>query len=601
MNFLEPKDISNIPDRFVRFRTNMVSKFVAYITQLNKLNRLYLDVYDGETGLLPFLDRLLDSLGITVEINEEDIKKIPVSGNFITVSNYPYGGLDAIILLRILHKLRPDFKVVTNNVLRNIEPLKEYFIGIDNMEDKTHPYSKEDIKRVKTVLKENTPLGLFPAGLVSSYHPEMNTVVDREWDISLIKMILEEKLPVIPVYFSGSNSVVYHLLGMIHPVLRTMKQPSEILNKKNRTIKVRIGRPIPVAMQNSFTDTGRFSKFLRAKTNLLGSSLEVKNFFCDKKNAGADAEDIVSKEEDINVLKKELEGIKDNYRLFTIKNYSVYCAPSFKIPKLLNEIGRLREVTFREVGEGTNRSIDLDEYDLYYHHLFIWDNENDRIVGAYRAGKGKEIIESYGIKGFYIHSLFKIRKNMLPVLYESIELGRSFIVTDYQRKPLPLFMLWKGILYFLIKNPEYRYLIGPVSISGNYSSTSKELIIKFIKKNFYNSNLAKYIVPRTKYEVDLSKESDIDDIVETSENDINFLDKMIEDIELENAHLPILLKKYISLNGRIIGFNVDPQFNMCLDGLLILDLFEVPLNTLESLSKEINDNTILQRFNIENI
>lgn len=189
---------------------------------------------------------------------------------------------------------------------------------------------------------------------------------------------------------------------------------------------------------------------------------------------------------------------------------------------------------------------------------------------------------------------------MLPVLYESIELGRSFIVEEYQRKPLPLFMLWKGILYFLIKNPEYRYLIGPVTISGKYTDVSKELIMKFIMRNHWEAELAAYITPRCKYRVE-TNDPDVDVMVEASGNDISALDKFIGDIEPSSDKLPILLKKYISLNGRIIGFNIDPKFNMCLDGLLILDLFDVPMSTIESLSKEINDDTILSRFSQENL
>ena len=391
----------------------------------------------------------------------------------------------------------------------------------------------------------------------------------------------------------------FQLLGLIHPMLRTVKLPSELLNKKNRVIKLRIGNPITVEVQHSFSDMIQYGKFLRAKTYLLGSSLEVKKFFLKSQKAEKKVEPIAT-ETAVEVLEKEVEGIREDYLLFTMKNYSVYCAPTMKIPNILNEIGRLREVTFRAVGEGTNRSIDLDEFDLYYYHLFIWDNDANRIVGAYRVGKGKDIIDRYGVKGFYINTLFKIRKDMLPVLYESIELGRSFIVEEYQRKPLPLFMLWKGILYFLIKNPEYRYLIGPVTISGKYTDVSKELIMKFIMRNHWEAELAAYITPRCKYRGE-TNDPDVDVMVEASGNDISALDKFIGDIEPSSDKLPILLKKYISLNGRIIGFNIDPKFNMCLDGLLILDLFDVPMSTIESLSKEINDDTILSRFSQENL
>ena len=479
-------------------------------------------------------------------------------------------------------------------MLRKIVPIKDYFLAVNPFEDRKNISSASGIKEALRHLEEGKPLGLFPAGEVSSYKADSNNIEDKEWGQSVLKMIKKANVPVIPIYFKGSNSLLFQLLGLIHPMLRTVKLPSELLNKKNRIIRMRIGSPISPEIQNSFTDIMQYGKFLRAKTYLLGSSLEVKKFFLKTQKAGKQVEP-VAPNVDVEVLKKEVENITEDYLLFTMKNYSVFCAPTLKIPNVLNEIGRLREVTFRAVGEGTNRSIDLDEFDLYYYHLFIWDNEVSRIVGAYRVGKGKDIIDRYGIKGFYINTLFKIRKDMLPVLYESIELGRSFVIEEYQRKPLPLFMLWKGILYFLIKNPEYRYLIGPVTISGKYTTVSKELIMKFIIRNHWDAELAQCVTPRCKYRVE-TNDPDVDVMVDASGADIAMLDKMIGDIEPSSDKLPILLKKYISLNGRIIGFNIDPKFNMCLDGLLILDLFDVPMNTIESLSKEMNDDTILSRF-----
>jgi putative hemolysin len=266
------------------------------------------------------------------------------------------------------------------------------------------------------------------------------------------------------------------------------------------------------------------------------------------------------------------------------------------MPSIMTELGRLREETFRDVGEGTNRSIDIDEFDLYYWQLFIWDEEEKRIVGAYRAGKGKEILDRYGVKGFYINSLFKIDEKFSYILEQSIELGRSFIVKEYQRKPLPLFLLWKGILYFLIKNPEYRYLIGPVSISNRFSSYSKGLIISFMKSNYYDQDFARFIKPRNMFRVPINKEDY--DIIFNNCTDLSRLDNFIKDIEPEEFRMPVLLKKYVKLNGKIISFNVDPKFNDALDGLLILDLFQVPIDTITSLSKEINDKSLLERFNL---
>lgn len=596
MKVKEANDFLNPSYRLNRFTGSLVSKLVMYILRLNKLDKLNSKVnYDDPEALL---DSLIDALGVSIELSDEDLSKIPTEGAFITVSNHPFGGLDGIILIKLLCKIRPDYKVMANFLLKKITPIQDYVLGLEPNDGRKNTNTRVIKEAVRHVV-EGRPLGIFPAGEVSSYQADSNHVEDQEWDTSVLKLVKMAKVPVIPIYFKGSNSLLFYLLGLIHPMLRTMKLPSELLNKKNRVVKLRIGNPINVETQETFHDIVQYGKFLRAKTYLLGSALEVKKFFVKTQRAIPKAEPIATETESA-VLKKEIAGIADDYLLFNMKNYDVYCSPSVKIPNVLNEIGRLRELTFRAVGEGTNRSIDLDEFDLYYFHLFIWDKEEERIVGAYRVGKGKEIIDRYGIKGFYIHTLFKMRKEMLPVLYESIELGRSFITEAYQRKPLPLFMLWKGILYFLLKNPEYRYLIGPVTISGKYTEVSKELIMKFIQANHYDHELAKYVIPRSKYQVS-SNEPGVQVMLDAARKDIALLDKMIGDIEPSSDKLPVLLKKYVSLNAKIIGFNIDPKFNMCLDGLLILDIFDVPMKTIESLSKEINDDTILSRFSTENV
>jgi putative hemolysin len=261
----------------------------------------------------------------------------------------------------------------------------------------------------------------------------------------------------------------------------------------------------------------------------------------------------------------------------------------------MNELGRLREITFREVGEGTNQSTDVDEFDLYYDQLIIWDNDGQQIVGGYRIGKGADIFDQFGIKGFYTQSLFKMKSGFEETLKQSLELGRSFIVKEYQRKPLPLFLLWKGILYFLLKNPEYRYLIGPVSISNTYSGISKELIIRYIMANFFDYKRAAFVKPRNRFKV-TTNDQHLNTALENMTPDLHSLDKFIGDIDQYNSGLPVLLKKYLGLNAKIVAFNVDPKFNDCIDGLLILDIFDVPKTTVESLLKEVNDTSLLTRL-----
>lgn len=573
---------------------NLIAGALMQLFRYNKLNKVYSSVI--EKNPLEMVTSILDQLEIRYCVSEDDLKNIPESGSFITVSNHPYGGIDALLLVKILYERRPDLKVMANFLLKRIEPIKDIILPVNPFE--THKQVSSSFAGIKeglTHLKEGNCVGIFPAGEVSTYQQDSNVIVDREWNVSALKFIKKAEVPVVPIYFHGTNSRWFHILGKIHPLLRTARLPSELFNKKNKPIIIRIGKPIPVKDQANFKDIARYGRYLRAKTYSLGSSLEVRKFYFKFFNPRTTRVEPVVNPIPDKVLTDEFNRIRSDFELFTTKNYAVICAPTHAIPNIFNEIGRLREVTFRMVGEGTGKSIDVDEYDLYYHHLVIWDTDDNKIVGAYRIGKGKEIINLYGVKGFYINSLFRMKKGFTPVLSDSLELGRSFITADYQRKPLPLFLLWKGIMYFLLKNAEYRYLIGPVSISNDMSKLSKSLIVHFVRTNFYNSEMARFITPRKDFILKPDKVVDREIIVDNSEMDINKLERNLRDIE-PGYRLPVLLKKYIELNASIIGFNIDPKFNNCLDGLIVLDLYEVPPDFIRALSKEFNDSSVLERF-----
>ena len=377
-----------------------------------------------------------------------------------------------------------------------------------------------------------------------------------------------------------------------------MRLPSEIFNKKHKKIRIRIGNPISVKEQATISDISTYGRYLRARTYALGSVLEVKKFFRPRIKRGGRVEPVADAVQP-ELIAREIEKIREEYTLFSSDHFDVFCTPSIEIPQIMNELGRLREITFRAVGEGTNRSMDIDEYDLYYNQIFVWDNQEERIVGAYRVGKGREILSRYGVKGFYLQSLFRMNRRLIPTLRQSLELGRSFIIKEYQRRPLPLFLLWKGILYFLLKHSEYRYLIGPVSISNHFSQFSRGLIMQYIRQHNFDKKLARYVRPRTKYNVPGFNVDE--EIILESADDLTKLDRFIKEVEPNDYTMPILLKRYLKLNGKIIGFNLDPKFNNALDGLLILDLYEVPMETISSLSKEINDDSILERFMVGKI
>ena len=573
-----------------------VAKVMMNLLRINKLNKLYEELKD-EKGI-DFIDKLIGKLELDYEVRDDELKRIPREGAFITVSNHPFGGIDGMLLVKVIAGVRPDIRIMANFLMQRIDPVAEFLLPVNPFEKrKDRASSLAGIKMAIQHVQEGKVLGLFPAGEVSSYNQDNFGKTDRQWQTSAIKMIRNARVPVVPVYFEGTNSRIFHILGLIHPSLRTVKLASEMFNKKNRKIRIRIGHPITVKEQDEFTDLARYGRFLRAKTYSLGSALEVKRFFLPRFKRVKKPEPIAPPVPP-SKIRHEIELLRgdEDALLFSNTTFEVYCTASTRIPFIMNEIGRLREITFRGVGEGTNRSMDLDEYDLYYHQLFVWDTQEEMIVGAYRVGIGKDILQNYGVRGFYVHSLFRMQRGFKKILRQSMELGRSFIREEYQRKPLPLFLLWKGILYFLIKNSEYRYLIGPVSISNRFSEFSRSMIINYIRKNYYNKELARHIRPRTRYNVP-GYNIDEDIILESADN-LQKFDHFIDDVETSGYKMPVLLKRYLKLNGRIISFNVDPKFNNALDGLLILDLFDVPVETIASLSKELNDQTILERFEV---
>ena len=591
MELVKPKDILQTNPFLAYLGGESLAKFIMYVLRFNKLNKIYGQI--GDKQGIEFVDALIGLLKINCEFDPNDLRKVPKTGPFIVVANHPFGGLDGILLIKILSQVRPDIKVMANFLLKRIEPISDFFLAVNPFEDQKGTRSGlGGLKSAMEHLQKGGGLCIFPAGEVSSYDAS-NKITDRQWQYPALKFIKRAGVPVVPVYFNGKNSRLFHLIGKIHPQLRTAKLPSEFLNKKRKPVKIRIGSVISVKEQEGFTEIYQFGRFLRAKTFSLNSRVEVKRFFNYSLFRQPKPEPVAPQTSQEKIL-DEIKSLEKENLLFKMKNFAVYCAPSHGIPFILNEIGRLREVTFREVGEGTNSSIDLDEFDLYYHQLFIWDLEALCIVGAYRIGKGADILHEFGLGGFYVQSLFRMKDSFIPIVQQSLELGRSFVVKEYQRQPMPLFLLWKGILYFLLKNPDYRYLIGPVSISNNYSKISKEMIIKFIMSHHFDWNMARLILPRNAFKFK-SQDPNINVIMENM-SDINKLDQIIGDVDEMNTGLPVLLKKYIKLNARIISFNVDPKFNNCLDGLILLDVYDVPKNVVESLSKEVNDGSILNRF-----
>jgi len=377
-------------------------------------------------------------------------------------------------------------------------------------------------------------------------------------------------------------TLVFHVLGMIHPNLRTLALPKEMLRMRGRSVRMRIGKPIAAKDIAAFTSVEQLARFLRAKTYALGSGVQVKRELFSPLRFPQRPKEI-AEALPADKLVAEIAGL-DDLKLNSQGEFDLYLAPTGRIPNILREIGRLRELTFRAVGEGTNKSIDLDEFDLYYDHLFLWDREKQRLAGAYRIGNGARIMSRYGKRGFYTYTLFRMDRPMDRVLRRSFELGRSFIALDYQRQRLPLYMLWRGLLLHITANPDHRYLIGPVSISGTYSRISRSLIMEFVQQHHYDAEMAASVRPRNRFRIKPDK-VDREVLVQASMADLKKMDRLIAEVDPNETAMPVLLKKYLLLNARIIGFNRDPRFNDALDGLMVLDLSKLPERTVEDLRK----------------
>jgi len=557
------------------------------VLNISTINKIY--NRNKHLNDLPFLNALLDDFQIKFEIPDEDLKRLPKDGAYITISNHPLGGIDGILLLKLMLEQRSDFKIIGNFLLHRIEPLRPYIMPVNPFEDRKDVKSSvAGFKNSILHLRQDHPLGIFPAGEVSTYR-DGKLVVDKPWEEAAMKLVQKAQVPVVPIYFHAKNSKLFYRLSKISDTLRTAKLPSELLTQKRRTIKVRIGRPISVADQKEHSSLPEFSEFIRRKTYMLSHAFEDKTNRLENISSTLKVPKIPKKivtPVKTELMVKELNELKEgDYRLLQSKNYEVYLAPASKLPNILREIGRLREITFREVGEGTNEAIDLDKFDTYYHHMFLWDSDAKVIAGAYRMGLGSKIFEAYGIDGFYLQDLFRFEPELYTMMSQSIEMGRAFIIKSYQQKPMPLFLLWKGIVHTTLRFPEHKYLIGGVSISNQFSNFSKSLMIEFMKSHYYDPYIAQYVHPKKEFKVKL-KDADKDFVFDETEADLNKFDKIIDEVEPGALRLPVLLKKYIKQNARLVAFNVDPLFNNAVDGLMYIKIADLPESTVRPVMEE---------------
>lgn len=523
----------------------------------------------------PNLEAQLRARQVELEFNPDELDRFPRDQPFILLANQLLEGVDELILLKLTEAFGERFVLFPTSQSVFKEFSDRFLPGVRQFLQAGRPV--DYFSQLVEALGEADPAGRSMGLIVDFSGGKLRERRRARWLNRLLDTLRDFGLPIVPVRLYAEDGRPTG--GMGGRLMQRWLKPGPV------RIVVRIGTPIRADEQRKFESRDRFRRFVQSKLFALGSPLEVRRFFVRQRVAKPEEPEPLGDPVAPELLVQDIKNLTYGNLIASQGEFDLFVASALEIPNVLTEIGRLRESTFRQVGEGTGKALDLDEYDLYYHQLIMWDRVNERIVGGYRMGMGDEIFSKFGADGFYISSLFKIREGFYPIMRQSVELGRSYIVPEYQRKRLPLFLLWKGILFFLLRNPQYRYLYGPVSISKYYSEISKGLIVAFLEKYYFDHELAAFLKPRKPFKARVEK-VDIGLLTESLGNEMQVLDNFIEDIEPEHLRMPVLLRQYVKLNARFISFNVDPNFSDVLDGFIILDLQEVPYAMIEALKKE---------------
>lgn len=564
---------ANQPKRLAPWLAKPLENFLCF----PRLNALYSYVSHADTPQT-FLDASLRLLNIQVNVTQDDQARIPATGPAVVVANHPFGVIEGMILAHVLFGRRPDVKVLANYLLAQVPQTQGFCIFVDPFDT---PHSAQaniqGIKAALTWLKQGHMLVLFPAGEVSHFDLRYRQVVDPVWNDNVARLVRRSQAAVLPAYIHGRNGLFFHLAGLVHPRLRTVLLPRELLNKRDRTVEVRFGSAISARQWQAYPTDGELMAYLRQRTYTLASRpsnsvepgrssplrfprLSKPHRFVPIIPAQSQA-----------VLQAEINHLPAPHLLAESNELAVYYASAAQIPNLLTEIGRLREIAFRGTGEGTGKALDLDGFDAYYLHLLIWNRAAQEIVGAYRLGLTDVILKTYGLKGLYTNTLFHYSLQFIAQISPAIELGRSFVRSEYQREYAPLLMLWRGLGQFVMRHPKYKIFFGPVSISNTYTSMSRELLVQFLRMQYHLPELAPLIKAKNPPRRRMLSPCQADELSRMI-RDLDELSAVIQDIEIDQKGVPILLKQYLKFGARVLAFNVDPEFSNVIDALALVDL-----------------------------
>ena len=503
-----------------------------------------------------FIDRVLEHFNFTYQASQRDRQNIPATGRVLIIANHPLGALDGLALLRLIGEIRPDVRIVANEMLMGFDQLKNLFLPVDNLKRRT---PRAQLKAIGACLQREEAVIIFPAGEVSRL--SVAGVRDCKWNSSYLKLAHKNNSPLLPVHVGGRNSWLFYTSSALYRPLAGVLLAHEMFCQKNRQIPIRVGQTIAMEELN------RLPLGTKEKNQLVRRHLYR---IARGKKPLLKTEKTIAHPQNRQALRAEL---KQAQRLGeTCDGKQILLLDYQEDSAVIRELGRLREVAFRQVGEGTGQKSDIDRYDRHYRHLILWDDDDLEIAGAYRIGEAWQLLDSPGKRWIYSAELFHYSRDMTPYFEQGIELGRSFVQPRYWGRR-SLDYLWYGIGAYLRAHPQVRYMFGPVSLSGKYPRLARDMIVYFYRLYFPdNERLAKSY---TSHQI---ADTDLDLIIplfkgEQYEEDFNVLREQLRHL---GVAVPTLYKQYSELceaeGVRFLDFGVDADFGFCIDGLVLVDL-----------------------------
>jgi putative hemolysin len=557
----DPFQIDSPPTTLYRAAIGAARPLLSWVLGLRTYRALYERTQSNRDA--PFECRALKALDVEPCISDTDLGVIPARGPLLVASNHPHGALDGLLLASIVGRKRSDVRVLANRLLSCIPDLSELCFFVDPFGGSTaSARSQAGLRAAHLWLRNGGALVVFPSGEVAHRRGPSGSRIDSPWRSTIGRLVLTTGAQVLPAFIDGTNTRLFYAAGWVHPGLRTALLARELLNKRGTAVTLRLG--VPLAARDLFGTTGDAAG---VTASIRRAAEELRQTVAPAVHTTSEAH-AMSGVNRAGTITAEIEELPGESCLVESGAFRVFLAEARCMPAVLHEIGRLRELTYRAIGEGTGRQVDLDSFDDRYLHLFSWDREQKQIVGAYRIGRTDRIMATAGVEGLYTRTLFRYDERLIARLSPALELGRSFVRGEYQRNYNALLLLWKGIGRFVASHPQYRVLFGPVSISCRYSDSSHRLLMAFLQQNHLDNDLADLVEAINPRVVNPAPALAIPRSVEEA-------DRLVTEAERDGKGVPILLRQYLKLNAKLLGFNVDPQFGDALDALMMVDLTTV--------------------------